>query len=91
MKSIGEIIRNSPEFSKIRFYLFAEQVINKFFEYFPEYKEYICSIKLDDKKLFIYVENATAKASIKENQKEIIEKINKSFNQIVIEKITFDV
>lgn len=87
MKSIGEIIKNSPEFAKIRYYMFAEQVINIFFDKFPEYKDYVCSIRFDQKKLYIYTENLTAKASIKENKTEIINQINDHFGQKVIEKL----
>jgi chromosomal replication initiation ATPase DnaA len=91
MKSLGEIIKKSPEFAKIRYLMFAENVCNTFFDLFPEYKDFIFSIKLEEKILYLYTENITVKTSLKQNTEDIITKINEKYKQKVINQIKLEI
>ncbi|MDY0081344.1 MAG: DUF721 domain-containing protein [Ignavibacteriaceae bacterium] len=85
--SIAEILKTSPELSKLRAAIERGEVIGRFFEIFPDLLNRVEAVKVEKKALHLEVENAALRNELKFQEKEIIERINNFFGSQRINKI----
>ncbi len=88
-KSLGDVFRKEPAFKNLREVVKSSDVINDFYKIFPDYERVASPIKVDKKVLKLRVENSTWRSEMKFREKEIVEKINKYYNEERIKQIRF--
>lgn len=89
IKSISEVIKNEEEFENFRNAAKEYEVVDKFYEIFPDLKSVAVAKKIEKKCLFLRVENSVWRNELKLNQGLIISKINETLKAEVINKIKF--
>lgn len=88
-KSISDIIQKDKAFGKIRKVAQEQEVVEEFFEIFPDLEKIIQKVKVDNQVLSLRVENSVWRSELKFKQRLIINKINKHFGQELITKVKF--
>ena len=88
-RSISDVLFHEKEFSKIIAKAKEEEIVQKFSEIFPELSEIAKAVKFNRRTLFLRVENSVWKSELNLKQKAIIDKIEKQFINIKIDKIKF--
>jgi hypothetical protein len=88
-KSLYEVINNEAEFDTIRKKAKEYEIIEKFKEIFPELKKIVEAKRIEKGKLFLRVENSVWRSELNFKQELMITKINKYFNEEVINRIKF--
>jgi hypothetical protein len=86
VKSISQIIA-LDEFKDIREIAESYDVVEEFYTIFPELKKIAVPKKVEDKVLYIKVENSVWKSELFLYRKQITEKINKFFNKQILKTI----
>jgi hypothetical protein len=86
IKSISQIIAQE-EFKDIREIAESYNVIEEFYTIFPELKKIATPKKVEDRVLFIKVENSVWKSELFLYRKQITEKINRFFNKQILKTI----
>ena len=88
-KSIKEVFNNHPELKKLRTTIDENDVINDFYEIFPDLKKIVLPVKTEKSTLTLKVENAAWRSELKFKENQIIEKINSFYKEKRINKIKF--
>ena len=88
-KSISDIIQKDKAFGKIRKVTQEQEVVEEFFDIFPDLEKIIQKVKVDNQVLSLRVENSVWRSELKFKQRLIINKINKHFGQELITKVKF--
>jgi hypothetical protein len=88
-KSLGDVFRREPAFKNLREVVKSSDVVNDFYKIFPDYEKIALPLKVDKKVLKLRVENSTWRSEMKFREKEIVERINKFYNEERIIQIRF--
>ena len=88
-KSLGEVFRRERSFKRLREIVKQADVVSDFHDIFPDFKEIIKPKKVDRKTLLLKVENPAWRNELKFKEAEIIDKINKFYNEERINQIRF--
>jgi hypothetical protein len=88
-KSLGEVIKREPSFSKIREIVKSSDVVEDFYEIFPNLNKIVIPQKVDKKNLMIKVENPTWRNELKFMETELVEKINNYYKEERVKQIRF--
>jgi len=88
-KTIDEVIGSEKEFSNLRETIKNYDVIETFAKIFPELSPIAKAIKLENKILFLRVENSVWRSELNFGKNLIVEKINRHYNEQIIKTIRF--
>lgn len=88
-KSIEEIFKTEPGLDSVRKTIKRSDIVIEFFKIFPEMKKVVKPIKVENKNLFISVENSILRSELKFQEGLLVDKVNKYFNEEVIRGIRF--
>ena len=88
-KSLGDVFRKEPAFKYLREVVKSSDVINDFYKIFPDFEKIALPLKVDKKVLKLRVENPTWRSEMKFRESEIVERINKFYNEERIKQIRF--
>ena len=86
--SIDEILKQK-EFEKINAVIEENEAVEKFAEIFPDLKKIAKAKKINNKTLFLRVENAVWRSELNLNKNAIIKKINERFGKEIVKTIRF--
>ncbi len=86
--SIDEILKQK-EFEKINEIIEENEAVEKFAEIFPDLKKIAKAKKINNKTLFLRVENAVWRSELNLNKNAIIKKINERFGKEIVKTIRF--
>ena len=64
-------------------------MVNDFYKIFPDFEKIALPLKVDKKVLKLRVENQTWRSEMKFRESEIVERINKFYNEERIKQIRF--
>ncbi len=87
-KTIDEILKQK-EFERISEIMRESEVVEKFPEIFPDFKKIAKAKKIDNKTLFLRVENSVWRSELNLHRNAIIKKINERFGEEVVKAIRF--
>ena len=88
-KSLGELFKNSPAFSRLREIVKSNDIIEDFDKVFPDLKKVVTAVKVEKKILKLKVENPAWRSELKFRETEIVEKINKYYKEERVNHIRF--
>ena len=88
-KSLKEIFSNEPQLYKVRSVVKSSDVVIDFFKIFPDLKKVVIPQKVDKMFLKLRVENAVWRSELKFKEQEIVDKINKFYNEQRVRGIKF--
>lgn len=88
-KSFAELFKADPGLAPVRKIIKQSDVVIEFFKVFPEMKKVVRPLKVVKKVLFINVENSILRSELKFKESLMVEKINKYFNEEVVQGIRF--
>jgi hypothetical protein len=88
-RSISDVLHKEKEFSRIVAKAKEEEIVTKFKEIFPELNKIAKAIKFNRKVLYLRVENSVWRSELNLKQSAIISKIEKQFNNTVVDRIKF--
>ena len=88
-KSLKEVYRNEPQLRNVRKVVKSSEVILDFYKIFPDLEKVARPQKVDKMFLKLKVENAVWRSELKFKEQEIINKINKYYNEERIKGIKF--
>ena len=88
-KSLKDVFNNDPQLINIRKVVNALDVVNDFNEIFPNLGKIAVPVKIDKMFLKLKVENPTWRSELKFKEFEIVERINKFYNEERIKGIKF--
>ncbi|RKY97363.1 MAG: hypothetical protein DRQ13_04775 [Ignavibacteriae bacterium] len=88
-KSLGDVFRKEPAFKYLREVVKSSDVVNDFYKIFPDFEKIALPLKVDKKVLKLRVENPTWRSEMKFRESEIVERINKFYNEERIKQIRF--
>ncbi len=86
---LSDIIDSQPEFEGLRKRIKETEVVENFFEIFPDLGKVAKAVKVDKKTLFLKVENSVWRSELKFSESIIVEKINTFFKEERIKFIKF--
>lgn len=88
-KSLGEVFRRERSFKKLREIVKQSDVISDFYIIFPDFIKVVQPKKVERKTLLLKVENSAWRNELKFQEMEIVEKINRFYNEERINQIRF--
>ena len=88
-KSLGEVFRRERSFGRLREIVKQADVVSDFYDIFPDFKKIIKPKKVERKTLLLKVENPAWRNELKFKETEIVDKINKFYNEERINQIRF--
>ncbi|MGD8779869.1 MAG: DUF721 domain-containing protein [Ignavibacteria bacterium] len=88
-RRVSEIISKEKEFKIFRKSAKEYEVMNIFYDVFPELKKVVKVKKIKDGILTLIVENSVWRSELKFRQNSILEKLNCYINSEVVNKIRF--
>jgi hypothetical protein len=88
-KSIPDVIKKEKEFEAFRKKALEYDVTSEFEQIFPELKSIAKAIKVENKILFLHVENSVWRSELNFKKNLIVEKVNNRFESEVIKYIKF--
>ena len=88
-RSLKDVFDNEPQLTNIRKVVKATDVVNDFSKIFPNLEKIAVPVKVDKMFLKLKVENSTWRSELKFKEFEIVEKINKFYNEERIKGIKF--
>ncbi|MBT8378017.1 MAG: DUF721 domain-containing protein [Ignavibacteria bacterium] len=88
-KSIGDVFRREHSFNKLREIVKQSDVVLDFYNIFPDFKKIAQPQKVVKKTLLLKVEIPSWRNELKFKETELIEKINKFYNEERINQIRF--
>lgn len=88
-RSLKEVFITDPNLKNVRKIVKASDVVNDFNKIFPKLSKIAVPLKVDKLFLKLKVENAVWRSELKFKEKEIVEKINKFYNEERIKGIKF--
>lgn len=80
-KNVKDIIEKENEFANFRKAVKEQDIIGKFGEVFPTFKEIAVPVRLTNGVLFIKVENSVWRSELNLKKELMISKINSFFNE----------
>ncbi len=86
-KSLKEVFDKEPGLRGIRNILNESKVISDFFLIFPEFRKAVIPEKIENKKLFLKVENPVWRNELKFKEPDLINKINTHFKREIVKWI----
>lgn len=86
-KSIGDVVSRSMEFSRLKKLVDDGEVVEKFYEVFPQFTKIAEPVKVDKGALYLKIENAAWRSELKLQEEKIVEEVNNFFGQKRISKI----
>lgn len=89
IKSLSEILSSEREFSNFRKSIKENDIVIMFNDIFPEFTKVVKPSNVHKKILYLTVENSVLRNELHLRKKQMIEKINKHFNQQIINDIKF--
>lgn len=88
-KSLTDILRNDNAFKNFRKSVSQQDVVNDFHKIFPDLEKTVKANNVHKGILYLKVENSVLRNEINLNKSVVIEKVNKYFNQTIINDIKF--
>ena len=88
-KSLTDILSKDSAFENFRKSVSEQDVVNEFQKIFPDLTKTVKPNNVNKGILYLVVENSVLRNEIYLNKSVVIEKINKYFNQTLIEDIKF--
>ena len=88
-KSLKEVYRNEPQLRNVRKVIKSSEVVIDFYKIFPDLEKVVRPQRVDKMFLKIKVENAVWRSELKFKEQEIVNKINKYYNEERIKGIKF--
>jgi len=88
-KSLDDVFRKEPAFKYLREVVKSSDVVNDFYKIFPDFEKIALPLKVDKKVLKLRLENPTWRSEMKFRESEIVERINKFYNEERIKQIRF--
>lgn len=88
-RSLKDIFNYEPEFKNLREVIKTKDVVNDFFEIFPDLKNVVSSVKSSRKTLLIKVENPIWRQELKLQENNIKRKINEFYKEERISTVRF--
>lgn len=88
-RSLKDIFNYEPEFKNLRDVIKTKDVVNDFFEIFPDLKNVVSSVKSSRKTLLIKVENPIWRQELKLQENNIKRKINEFYKEERISTVRF--
>jgi hypothetical protein len=88
-KKLGDVLRKEPSFQKLRETVQSSDVIEEFFQIFPDMKKVVEPKTVERKILKLKVENPAWRSELRFKEKEIVERINNYFKDTRIKQIRF--
>lgn len=87
--NVGNILDEDESFVKLREAVKYYDVVERFYEIFPELAAFTVPLKVVKEVLHVRVENSVWRAELGYNQKIFVEKINKFFGDNRIKSVKF--
>lgn len=87
--SLKDAVDTNPGLFKIRNSIKQSEVIEKFFNVFPEMKKVVTPVTVNKKVLSLKAESSVLRNELRLNESLIVEKINKFFNEERVRSIRF--
>ncbi len=87
--SLSDIIDQNPGLSGLRKVLKQSEVVNSFYEIFPEFQKIVTAVKVEKKTMYLSAESSAWKSELKFKDQLIIEKINNHFHEERVKWIRF--
>jgi len=88
-KSLGDVFKREKSFKQLREIVKQSDVVLDFHKIFPNFKKIAQPQKVERKTLLLKVENPGWRNELKFKETEIVEKINKFYNEERINQIRF--
>ena len=88
-KSLADVFKTNPGLGRIRKVVKENDVVDSFLLIFPELKKIAAAIKVTKGTLTLKIENPAWRNELKIKETDLIEKINKHFNEERINHIRF--
>lgn len=88
-RSLKDVFNHEPELKNIRELIKAKDIVNDFFDIFPDLIKVVSSVKSSRKTLIIKVENPIWRQELKHQENNIVKKINEFYKEERISTIRF--
>jgi hypothetical protein len=88
-KSLKEVFNKVPELKTIRDIVKSSDIVNDFQEIFPDLEKIVSRIKTNKKTLLLKVDNPAWRQELKQQEENIIKKINSFYKEERINQIRF--
>ena len=88
-KSLKDVFNSDPQLINVRRIVKISDVVNDFNKIFPSLEKIVVPVKVDKMFLKLKVENPAWRTELKFKEFEIVEKINKFYNEERIKGIKF--
>ena len=88
-KSLKDVFISDPNLVNVRKVIKSSDVIIDFYTIFPNLKKVVVPLKIDKMFLKIRVENSVFRSELKFKEREIVDKINKFYNEERVKGIKF--
>jgi len=88
-KSITDILEKEKAFSNFNKSVKEQDVLNKFFDIFPNLKKTVKVSHINKRILYLSVENSVLRNEIYLNKNKLLEKINKQFSSEILKDLKF--
>lgn len=88
-KSVSDILNSDSAFSNFRKVAKENDVLEEYYNIFPDLKKVSEPVKVNKGILFLRVENSVWKSELNLRRNVIMERINKHFNSEIINSIRF--
>jgi hypothetical protein len=89
LKSLKDVFKNEPQLINVRRIVKSSDVVVDFYKVFPDLKKIAVPHKVDKMYLKLKVSNSVWRSELKFKEREIVEKINKFYNEERIKGIKF--
>jgi Dna[CI] antecedent, DciA len=87
--SIKEVFETDPNLANVRKIVKQSEVVEKFYEIFPDLEKIVFPKRVEKKILLINVENPALRSELKFNEELLIKKINKFFHEERVTSVRF--
>lgn len=88
-RSVKDIILKEPGLSGLKTDIINSETILEFTKIFPDLEQIVKPIKIENKTLFLKVENSVWRSELNLQNKSLIEKLNSHFKEERIKAIRF--
>jgi hypothetical protein len=87
--SIKDVFEKDPKLANVRKIVKQSEVVERFYEIFPDMDKVVFPKRVEKKILLLNVENPALRNELKFNEELLIEKINKFFHEERVRSIRF--
>jgi chaperonin cofactor prefoldin len=88
-ESLKEVFDTHPKLSAIRSVIRQSEIIEKFYDVFPELEKLAQPVTVKKRVLLLKAENPALRSELKLNEELVVKKINRFFNEDRINSIRF--